>query len=243
MVKFSTLTLLPDERQRPSEDVHEVWQPVGVRWAVELPDVHHIVLILQYGSCKEQDNNNTVSDQITFGHQLHDLSKCMSSEGSCKLYSRLINISEINNDNIATHISLLPFEYSMKSSNLYRISPNTLHSRRSFEWWNSSAPFVKLVFWTDVLENYAKTSRDALATQGNDMTALLRNAVDIYHKSPTLKFRGCHYPDGSHQGNDKCDYDETAQYHSVFRLTTHSRRFVFHQRILSVTEFSPAFHN
>ena len=58
----STLTLLPDERQRPSEDVHEVWQPVGVRRAVELPDVHHIVLILQYGSWKEnilQDASET----------------------------------------------------------------------------------------------------------------------------------------------------------------------------------------
>ena len=44
------LTLFPDERQTPREDVHEVWQPVGVGAAVELADVHHVVLVLQNGS-------------------------------------------------------------------------------------------------------------------------------------------------------------------------------------------------
>ena len=62
----------------------------------------------------------------TIVHQLHDLSKCMSSDSSCKLYSRLNNIIDINKDNIATHISLLLFEYSLTLSDLYRISPNTL---------------------------------------------------------------------------------------------------------------------
>ena len=44
------LTLLSDERQGPREDVHEVGQPVWVRCAVELPDVHDVVLVLEYGS-------------------------------------------------------------------------------------------------------------------------------------------------------------------------------------------------
>ena len=44
-------------------------------------------------------------------------------------------IGNTNND-IATHISRLLFEIPLKSSDLYRISPNTLSS---FEWWNSSA--------------------------------------------------------------------------------------------------------
>lgn len=41
-------TLLSHKRQRPGEHVHEVWQPVGVRGAVELSDIHHIVFILQH---------------------------------------------------------------------------------------------------------------------------------------------------------------------------------------------------
>lgn len=43
-------TFLSNERQGPSENVHEVWQPIRVRRAVELPDVHHVVLVLQDGS-------------------------------------------------------------------------------------------------------------------------------------------------------------------------------------------------
>ena len=38
-------TFLADERQGPGEDVHEVGEPVGVGAAVELPDVHHVVLV------------------------------------------------------------------------------------------------------------------------------------------------------------------------------------------------------
>ena len=44
-------------------------------------------------------------------------------------------IGDTDND-ITTHISLLLYEFSLKSSDLYRISPNTLSS---FERWNSSA--------------------------------------------------------------------------------------------------------
>ena len=40
------LTLLANERQTPREDIHEVGQPVGVRAAVELSDVHDVVLVL-----------------------------------------------------------------------------------------------------------------------------------------------------------------------------------------------------
>ena len=45
--------LLCDERQGPGEDVHEVWQPVRVRAAVELAYVHHIVLKLDNGSLQK----------------------------------------------------------------------------------------------------------------------------------------------------------------------------------------------
>ena len=41
------LTLLSDEGQGPCEDIHKVGQPVWVRCAVELPDVHDVVLILE----------------------------------------------------------------------------------------------------------------------------------------------------------------------------------------------------
>lgn len=40
--------LLSNERQRPGEDVHEVGEPVRVRGAVELSNVHDVVLILQH---------------------------------------------------------------------------------------------------------------------------------------------------------------------------------------------------
>jgi SepF-like predicted cell division protein (DUF552 family) len=42
-------TLLSNERQTPSEDVHEVRKPVRVRRAVELADVHDVVLVLEHG--------------------------------------------------------------------------------------------------------------------------------------------------------------------------------------------------
>ena len=64
----------------------------------------------------------------TFAHQLPDLSKCMSSDSPCNLYLRVTRQSRheryIKNDNNTTHISLLPFEFPLKSSDLYRISPN-----------------------------------------------------------------------------------------------------------------------
>ena len=97
------------------------------------------------------------------------------------LYSRLFHIIGDPINDITTHISLLLYEFSLESSDLYRISPNTLSS---FERWNSSAQleiFDSLwlyFFWSDVLETYAKTSRDVSAAYGNDIAALLRNAVD-----------------------------------------------------------------
>lgn len=46
-----TSTFLADKWQGPGENVHEVGQPVRVRWAVELSDVHHVVLVLQHCRC------------------------------------------------------------------------------------------------------------------------------------------------------------------------------------------------
>lgn len=48
--KWEALTLLSDEGQRPCEDVHEVGKPVWVRSAVELSDVHDVILVLENGS-------------------------------------------------------------------------------------------------------------------------------------------------------------------------------------------------
>lgn len=42
-----SLTLLPHERQAPSEDVHEIGEPVWMRCTVELSDVHHIGLVFE----------------------------------------------------------------------------------------------------------------------------------------------------------------------------------------------------
>ena len=42
--------LLANEWERPGEDVHEVREPVRVRCAVELSDVHDIVLVFEHGS-------------------------------------------------------------------------------------------------------------------------------------------------------------------------------------------------
>lgn len=44
------LTFLAHEWQGPCEDIHEVGQPVWMRRAVELPDVHNVVLILKHRS-------------------------------------------------------------------------------------------------------------------------------------------------------------------------------------------------
>ena len=90
-------------------------------------------------------------------------------------------IGDTNND-ITTHISRLLFEIPLKSSDLYRISPNTLSS---FEWWNSSAQlaiFDRLsikFLWTEMFASYTKTSLDVSAAYGNAIPALQRHAVDI----------------------------------------------------------------
>ena len=65
----------------------------------------------------------------TFAHQLHDLSKFMSSDSPCNLYSRVTRLSDISDISRMTttlHISrwTLLFEFPLKSSDLYRISPN-----------------------------------------------------------------------------------------------------------------------
>lgn len=52
-----TLTLLADKGQGPGENVHEVGQPIRVRGAVELPDVHHVVLVLQHCRCWRETRN------------------------------------------------------------------------------------------------------------------------------------------------------------------------------------------
>lgn len=53
-----SLTFLSDEGQRPGEHVHEVGQPVGVRGAVKLPDVHHIILIFQHRSWEQNTHTH-----------------------------------------------------------------------------------------------------------------------------------------------------------------------------------------
>ena len=50
------LTLLANERQTPREDIHEVGQPVGVRAAVELSDVHDVDLVLKNCSLKNENS-------------------------------------------------------------------------------------------------------------------------------------------------------------------------------------------
>ena len=47
--QMKRLTFLANERQTPSEDVHEVGEPVGMRGRVELPDVHDVALVFQDG--------------------------------------------------------------------------------------------------------------------------------------------------------------------------------------------------
>lgn len=44
-------TFLSDKWQRPGEDIHEVGQPVGMWWAVELSDVHDVVFVFEHSSC------------------------------------------------------------------------------------------------------------------------------------------------------------------------------------------------
>lgn len=47
---ISIHTLLTNKRQGPGKYIHEVWKPVRMRGAVELPDIHNIVLVFQYCS-------------------------------------------------------------------------------------------------------------------------------------------------------------------------------------------------
>ena len=49
-------TFLSYEGQGPGEDVHEIGQPVWMLHCVELADVHHIVLILEYRRYTEIDH-------------------------------------------------------------------------------------------------------------------------------------------------------------------------------------------
>lgn len=42
------LTFFANKWQAPCENIHEIWQPIGMRRAVELSDIHHIGFILQY---------------------------------------------------------------------------------------------------------------------------------------------------------------------------------------------------
>lgn len=44
--RVAQLTFLADKRQGPCENVHEIGQPVGMRRTVELPNIHHVVLVL-----------------------------------------------------------------------------------------------------------------------------------------------------------------------------------------------------
>ena len=44
------MSLFCYEGQTPGEDVHKVRQPIWVRGAVKLPDVHDIAFILKYSS-------------------------------------------------------------------------------------------------------------------------------------------------------------------------------------------------
>ena len=88
-------------------------------------------------------------------------------------------IKHVNN---TAHISLLVFEFPLKSLALYRISPTTVVS---FKWWNSSAQlaiFDRLsikFLWTKILESYTKTSLEVSAAYGINMTWLQRHAADI----------------------------------------------------------------
>ena len=43
-------TFFPNKRQGPGENIHEIWKPIWMRRTIELPDIHDIVLILQYCS-------------------------------------------------------------------------------------------------------------------------------------------------------------------------------------------------
>lgn len=50
MHKENVRTFLTHKRQGPGKHIHEIWKPVRMRGAVELPDIHNVVLIFQYCS-------------------------------------------------------------------------------------------------------------------------------------------------------------------------------------------------
>lgn len=46
----SPRTLFSDERQTPSEDVHEVWKPVRMGRGIKLSDVHDIGFVFKHST-------------------------------------------------------------------------------------------------------------------------------------------------------------------------------------------------
>lgn len=52
------ITFFTNKGKRPSEDIHEVWKPIGMWWAIELTNIHHIILVLQNGSWKYRADGN-----------------------------------------------------------------------------------------------------------------------------------------------------------------------------------------
>lgn len=63
-------TFFSHKGEGPSEDIHEVGQPVRVWRAVELPDVHHIVLVLQHSRCSAKREQNRVEQTLQKGREV-----------------------------------------------------------------------------------------------------------------------------------------------------------------------------
>ena len=57
-------TFLPHEWQGPCEYVHEVWEPVGVGTAVELANVHYIILVLQHCSLQKKGQKQNIRNNL-----------------------------------------------------------------------------------------------------------------------------------------------------------------------------------
>lgn len=66
------LTFFTYKRQGPREHVHEVGQPIRMRWTVELPDIHHVVLILQH--CRLEKSERRFS-KLCRKHASHSFSQ------------------------------------------------------------------------------------------------------------------------------------------------------------------------
>ena len=60
-----TYTFLSNKGEGPSKDVHEVGQPIGMRGAVELSDVHYVVLVLENSGYRES-RGRTMKSNITY---------------------------------------------------------------------------------------------------------------------------------------------------------------------------------